>query len=300
MTTTIDPACFVPLPARGLIAVAGEEMRPFLQGLISNDIEKASADRTIYAALLSPQGKFLHDFIIAALGDALLLDCEKDRLADLGRRLAAYRLRSKVSLADATDDYLIAAIPGPASAGRLGLPAEPGAALPLAGGVVFRDPRKAALGARAILPVATGFAPLEAAGLVAAPLEVYERLRLSLGVPDGSRDLAVDKAILLENDFEALNGVDFTKGCYVGQELTARTKYRGLVKRRLMRVRADGPLPPPGTPIVQDGKEAGEMKSGLGDLGLALLRLDRLAAAPDAPLLADGVRLRPLDDGAAP
>ncbi len=289
-----DPASYVPLPARGLIAVAGDEARPFLQGLISNDIEKASAGRAIYAALLSPQGKFLHDFIIATLGEALLLDCEKSRLDDLGRRLAAYKLRSKISLADATEDYVIAAALGPTAAHRLGLPADAGAALPFGGGIAFCDPRDAALGARAILPAATGFAPLDAAGLAPAPLEAYERLRLSLGVPDGSRDMAIDKATLLENNFEALNGVDFSKGCYVGQELTARTKYRGLVKRRLMRVRAEGTLPPPGTLLMQDGKEAGEMKSGLGELGLALTRLARLTAAPDVPFLADGVRLRPL------
>lgn len=295
-----DLATYVPLPARGLITVAGVDSRSFLQGLISNDIEKVNAGRAIYAALLSPQGKFLHDFIIAALVDTLVLDCEKARLGDLGRRLAAYKLRANVALADATDDYVIAAIPGPASAGRLGLPADAGAALPFGGGIAFCDPRNTALGARAILPAAQGFAPLDAAGLERAPIEVYERLRLSLGVPDGSRDMAVDKATLLENNFEALNGVDFAKGCYVGQELTARTKYRGLVKRRLMRVRAEGKLPPPGTVLMQDGKEAGEMRSGLDDLGLALIRLDRLEAAPDRPFLADGVRLRPLGDGAVP
>ncbi len=293
-----EAARYVPLPARGLIAVAGEEARAFLQGLITNDIEKANASQAIYAALLSPQGKFLHDFIIAAHGDALLLDCEKVRLGDLGRRLAAYKLRAKISLADATDDYVIAAVLGPASADRLGLSAEAGAAVVFGGGVVFRDPRNAALGGRAILPAAVGFAPLEAAGLSAAPFEAYERLRLSLGVPDGSRDMTIDKATLLENNFEALNGVDFSKGCYVGQELTARTKYRGLVKRRLMPVRAEGPLPPPGTVLMQDGKEAGEMKSGLGDLGLALIRLDRMEAASETPFMADGVRLRPLGESA--
>jgi folate-binding protein YgfZ len=288
-----DTARYVALPERGLITVGGAEARPFLQGLISNDIEKARPDRAIYAALLTAQGKFLHDFLIAVLGEDLVLDCERPRLGDLGRRLAGYRLRAKVSLADASDDYVVAALLGPEATTRLGLPEQPGAAMPLGGGIAFRDPRHGGLGARAILPVAAGFAPLETAGFSAVPFDAYERLRLALGVPDGSRDMAVEKATLIESNFEALNGVDFSKGCYVGQELTARTKYRGLVKRRLMRVRIEGALPPAGTPLTLDGKEAGEMRSGLGADGLALLRLDRLEQSR-GPLEAGGAKIHVL------
>ncbi|MGD9536492.1 MAG: folate-binding protein YgfZ [Alphaproteobacteria bacterium] len=295
-----ETACYVPLPERGLITVAGPEARPFLQGLISNDIEKAQAHRAIYAALLTAQGKFLHDFLIAVIGGDIVLDCERARLGDLGRRLAGYKLRAKVSLADASDDHVVAALLGPVSAEAAGVPPEPGAAISFGGGIAFRDPRHAGLGARAILPAATGFAPLDAAGFVRAPIEAYERLRLTLGIPDGSRDIAVEKATLLESNFEALNGVDFSKGCYVGQELTARTKYRGLVKRRLMRVRVEGALPPAGTPLTLDGKEAGEMRSGLGEEGLALLRLDRLEAS-GRPLEADGAKIHvlPAEEAAA-
>jgi folate-binding protein YgfZ len=289
-----ERASYVPLTQRGLITVSGEDARPFLQGLISNDIEKVSPARAIYAALLTPQGKFLHDFLIARLGDALVLDCERDRLGDLGRRLAGYRLKAKIALADATEDYALVALIGADAASRLGLAAEAGTCARLGAGIAFVDPRDARLGARAILPIAHGVAALEAKGFVAAPFETYERLRLSLGVPDGSRDMAVDKATLLENNFEALNGVDFAKGCYVGQELTARTKYRGLIKRRLMAVRIEGPLPPAGAPLMLDAKEAGEMRSGLGERGLALIRLDRLAELGAAPLVAGASRVFPL------
>ena len=122
----------------------------------------------------------------------------------------------------------------------------------------------------------------------------YELARITAGVPDGSRGMIVGKATLMEFDFEALNGVDFEKGCYVGQELTARTKYRGLVRRRLQRVFVDGALPPPGTPVMADGKEAGEICSGLEDQALALLRLDRSAEAEAAgiPLTAGEATLR--------
>jgi folate-binding protein YgfZ len=110
------------------------------------------------------------------------------------------------------------------------------------------------------------------------PVE-YDRLRLSLGVADGSKDLVLEKAILLEAGFDELNGVDWKKGCYMGQELTARTKYRGLVKKRLMPVRVDGPLPAPGTPVMLGDQEAGELRSGSDGLALALLRLDAVEAA---------------------
>jgi hypothetical protein len=286
-------AAYLPLSARGILTIAGPDARSFLQGLISNDIDKVSSSRAIYAALLTPQGKFLHDFLIAASGETLLFDCEADRLADLGGRLARYRLRAVLTLADASEDYAVYAIIGEAAAHSLGLAAEPGATTPFAGGVVFCDPRHGALGCRAILPSAGGAAPLIARGLSETTFLAYERLRIGLGVPDGSRDITVEQATLVESNFEALNGVDFKKGCYVGQELTARTKYRGLVKRRLMRVALDGPLPAPGTPILAGDKTVGELRSGVPGLALALLRLDH-GGGSDAPLMAGLTRLTPL------
>jgi folate-binding protein YgfZ len=163
----------------------------------------------------------------------------------------------------------------------LGLTPEPGDARQLNGGVVFCDPRDARLGARAILP-AKDTAVLTEKGFAAGEASNYERLRLSLGVPDGSRDMMVERSTLLENDFERLHGVDFEKGCYVGQELTARTKYRGLIKKRLMPVEVSGPLPPPGTPIMLGDKEAGEIRSGYDGQAIALLRLERIEQAHEA------------------
>jgi hypothetical protein len=112
------------------------------------------------------------------------------------------------------------------------------------------------------------------AGIAEAGFDIYDRLRLSLGIPDGSRDLVLEKSILLEAGFDELNGVDWQKGCYIGQELTARTKYRGLVKRRLMPVEIEGPPPLPGTIVTMDGREVGEMRSSLDGLGLALRRIE--------------------------
>ena len=268
-------ASFVLLDDRGILAVSGPDRRPFLQGLVSNDVDKVSPTAARYAALLTAQGKYLHDFMIAEACESLWLDAEAARLGDLQRRLSIYRLRAKVAL-DERPDLCVAAIFGPDAFITLGLPDEPGAAQPFGSGVVFVDPRLAALGARAILPRNEARALFADAGIAEAGFDSYDRLRLSLGIPDGSRDLMLEKSILLEAGFDELNGIDWQKGCYIGQELTARTKYRGLVKKRLMPVRIEGPAPIPGTAVIADGREVGEMRSSRDGLGLALLRIEQL------------------------
>ena len=267
---------------RAVIALSGEDRRSFLQGLVSNDVAKATAERAIYAALLTPQGKYLHDIFIAAAGERLLIDCEAARRADLLRRLSMYKLRAKVALAPA-DDLSVGLHFGTGALDALALAAEPGLAHAQGEGTVFVDPRLAALGARAILP------PAKFPAENAKPAD-YDQLRLTLGVPDGSRDLPVEKAILLENGFDELNAIDWNKGCYMGQELTARTRYRGLVRKRLMPVAIEGPAPPPGTPLLLGDKEAGEMRSASGDIGLAMIRLEALGRGA---LAAGSARLSP-------
>ena len=286
----VERYCAV-LEDRGVLEVTGADRRDFLQGLVSNDVAKATPDRALYAALLTAQGKYLHDFFVVAIGEALYLDGEAARLADLKRRLALYKLRAKVNLAEASDRYVVAAAFGEGSLDALGLPAERGAAAPFADGIAYVDPRLVELGARMLLQRTAGATPLTARGFRPSDTAAYDRLRLSLGVPDGSRDLAVEKAILLESGFDELNGVDWQKGCYVGQELTARTKYRALIKKRLMPVAVEGPLPAPGTPVMAGDQEAGEMRSGRDGIGLALLRLE--AIGDGRPLTAAGAKLTP-------
>ena len=266
-------ASFALLDDRGVLAVSGPDRRPFLQGLVSNDVDKVCPTASRYAALLTAQGKYLHDFMMVEAGESIWLDAEAARLGDLKRRLSMYRLRARVSL-DERSDLAVAAIFGAGEAAILGLPSEPGAARPLGSGVVFIDPRLASLGARAILPREKARAVLADAGIAEAGFDIYDRLRLSLGIPDGSRDLVLEKSILLESGFDELNGVDWQKGCYIGQELTARTRYRGLVKKRLTPVRIEGPAPPSGAAVTADGREIGEMRSSRGGLGLALLRIE--------------------------
>ena len=264
-------------PARGLLLLTGEDRSSFLQGLVSNDVRKLGATNAIWAALLTPQGKYLHDFFVAALGDGWLIDGEGARIADLKKRLGIYKLRAKIALEDASDRFEVLQAWGAEAGAPLGL-AEPGHAIERDGTVAFLDPRLGGLGLRLIAPKGTGAATLEALGYTPGDLADWDRLRLGQGVPDGSRDMVLEKAILLENGFDELHGVAWDKGCYIGQELTARTKYRGLVKKRLMPVAIDGPLPASGTLILRDGQEAGEIRPGRDGLALALVRLDALDA----------------------
>ncbi|MAN79409.1 MAG: glycine cleavage system protein T [Rhodospirillaceae bacterium] len=285
---------YVVLEDRGVLALAGDNARTFLQGLISNDINKVTPTQAIHAALLTPQGKYLHDFfIVEGAEGTLLLDGERARLDDLAKRLKLYKLRAKVTIEDQSEQWRVAALPGGAGTGVLG--SDAGAAQAKDGGVLFVDPRLTALGARAILPTDGAEATLSGLGLRAGDRASYDVLRLSLGVPDGSRDLIVDKSILLESGFDELNGIDWKKGCYMGQELTARTKYRGLVRKRLLPVEIEGTLPERGTPVTLDGKEVGEVRStiadGTGGRGLAMIRLEHLDAG--GPFEAAGARITP-------
>jgi len=275
---------------RGLIRIEGPDARAFLQGIVSNDVNKVSQARAVYAALLTPQGKYLHDFFIAEFTGALWLDCEAARRDDLLRRLTRFKLRSKVAVAPGPESHAVALIYGGGAVAALGLGSERGAARPFAGGLVYADPRLAEIGVRAILPPSAGPA-LAALGIAPGDPLDYEKQRILNGLPDGSRDLEIEKSILLENGFEELGGVDWYKGCYMGQELTARTHYRALIKKRLVPVEVEGPAPASGTPILADGAEVGVMRSAVDGLGLALLKTEALNGA--APLVAGGATLRP-------
>jgi len=270
------------LPHRSVIAVGGADRVEFLQGLISNDTTKVAPGHAIWAALLTPQGRFLNDmFVVEGDADTLLLETERERAPALAKKLTLYKLRSKVTVEDRSAAMDVAVVFG-ADADKL---------LPIDGAIAFVDSRLAELGVRVLTPAGTASALLQARGIAEASLEAYDALRLGLGVPDGSRDLKVEKALLLESGFDELNGVDWKKGCYMGQELTARTKYRALVRKRLFPVSVEGALPAPGTSIHLDGQEVGELRSGSGRHALALLQTE--AARGPGPLIAGGVQLIP-------
>jgi len=250
------------LDDRAVIAVTGSEARPFLQGLITNDIEKVAPGRAIYAALLTPQGKILFDFLIAEGDGALLIDCARAGRDALAKRLSMYRLRAKVTIEPRDQLEVLAEWGGD------------GARYAIA----FDDPRLPALGRRAI--GAAGEMP--AAALDAA---AYRSRRVALGVPE-SGDFGSDRMFALDADLDELHAISFDKGCYVGQELTARMKHRGTARKRLLPVEcASGTqLPGPGTPIAAAGKDVGDIASSYGAQGFAQIRLDRLEEAGAAAI----------------
>lgn len=263
------------LENRAILKLEGEDRKTLLQGLISNNALTASQAQATWAALLTPQGKFLYEFFLVELGEALLLEGEAERLADLTRRLRLYKLRSKVTLVTAPE-LAVVVLFGPGAGAKLDLAGSPGNARPTFDGVVFVDPRLPELGLRALLPRKSLEATLEAAGFAPEPPGAYERLRISSGIPDGSRDLEVEKTTLMEAGFDELGGIDWKKGCFIGQELTARMRYRGLVKRRLIPVTFNGPAPQPGSEITQGDKVIGELRSQDEQGAIALLRLEAL------------------------
>ena len=271
------PTSFALLSHRSVIALTGQDRVEFLQGLISNDTTKVSAGQAIWAALLTPQGRFLNDMFVSDGGsDTLLIETERDRAAALAKKLTMYTLRSKVKVEDRSGSMEVAVVFGDNADKALGIEKC----------VSYVDPRLPALGVRVLAPTGEVAAILGSHGFAPAMPADYDALRLPLGVPDGSRDLPVEKALLLESGFDELNGVDWKKGCYMGQELTARTKYRGLVKKRLFPVRIEGALPVPGTIVELEGQDVGELRSGAGDRAIAMLRLD--AARGDGPLTTSG------------
>ncbi len=282
----------VPLSHRGVLAATGPDARAFLQGITSNDVMGVNEEAAVWSAFLTPQGKFLHEFFMAQAPDgSLWLDCEAERREHLRKRLSIYRLRAKAEVVDRSGEMNVYALLGIEALGLLDLPALEGYARPFGGGVVFTDPRLAQLGARAILPAADAEATVTEAGLTLGTLDDFDRLRLSLGVPDGSRDLEVEKATLMESGFDELHGISWDKGCYLGQELTARMKYRGLAKKRLVPVTIEGPTPEAGAELSRNGKSAGVLRSAVDGVGLALLRLDQIDA--DTPLEAGEARVTP-------
>jgi hypothetical protein len=251
------------LDRRAVIRVAGPDWRSFLQGLLSQDVEGLRPGEMRFGAMLTPQGRLLFDlFLDCEAEDGVRLDVEAERRDELLKRLIMYRLRSKVE---------IAADPAPVLAAWGGRPEGEG----------WRpDPRLPELGFRRIGEIADAPNADEAA---------YDAFRLGLGVPDAVQDCKPDSAYPIEADFDLLNGIDFKKGCFVGQETTSRMKRRGQVKNRMLPIAFDGAAPAWGAEVLAGDLRAGEVLSGVEGRAMALLRLDRIE---NAELTVDGRPVR--------
>jgi folate-binding protein YgfZ len=264
------------LASRGVLRIGGADARKYLQGLITNDIGKAQGAEAIHAGLLSPQGKILFDFFAVAAGDGFLIDVAQDKADELLKRLAFYRLRAQVEIAE-EPSLAVAAAWG-------GTPRLP------EGAIISPDPRLPELGFRILAPKGTNAADL---GCAPAPEEDYHAFRIGLGVPEGGRDYTFGEAFPHEALFDQLHGVDFAKGCYVGQEVVSRMEHRGTARKRIVPVEGEAPLPAYGTSIEVGGVTIGTLGSVSGASGLALIRLDRAeeALASGKPLNAGGIKI---------
>ena len=256
------------LPDRGVIKVAGDDARRFLNGLISNDMAKVAPGSARFAALLTPQGKIIVDFIIAEAtpddGGGFFLDCPRALAPALKDKLTFYKLRAKVTVDDLSAALGVMAVWDGAGLSEFGLS--------------YADPRLPTLGSRTILPpdlVAEAAADL---GATLADAAAYDTHRIALGVPRGGEDFIYGDAFPHEADMDQLGGVDFQKGCYVGQEVVSRVEHRGSARSRIVPV-AYELAPLSGLPILAGEKEVGTLMSAAKGHGLAMMRLDRVADA---------------------
>lgn len=251
---------------RTVLRVSGADHFDFLQDLVSNDLAGVS-DGAVYAALLSPQGKYLFDFFLISDDGAVLIDVKADRAAALMQRLGMYRLRAKVDLVETKLQVLQVFEARPET-------------------TAYADPRHPQMGWRIYRETPESILT----GIPEAEPETETQLRIAHVIPETGIELISDESYILEQGFERLNGVDFAKGCYVGQEIVARMKHKTSLRKGLVGVTLSGEVPS-GTPITVDGKPVGTIHTNLDGVGLAYLRFDRAKGL----MQADGVEVRRIE-----
>jgi tRNA-modifying protein YgfZ len=269
------------LPDRGVIKVIGDGARNFLHGLVTADMLKLTPGSARFCALLTPQGKIIADFFVVEArpqdGGGFFLDAPRALVATLFERLNLYKLRAKILIEDLSEILGVLAIWDGASAIKYGL--------------CYDDPRLPALGMRSMMPPHRAADAAAELGAVLVAAEEYEAHRIALGIPRGGIDFAYGDAFPHETDMDQLGGVDFAKGCYVGQEVVSRIEHRGTARTRAVPIRYDGAAPPAGAAVTAGGRQVGAMGSAINGRGIALLRLDRVAEADGQTLDAGGVAI---------
>ncbi len=272
------------LPDRGVVKVSGGDARDFLNGLVTTDVTLLRPGLGRFGALLTPQGKITADFLITEApsghGGGFLIDCPRALAQALADKLGFYKLRAKVAIENLSDSLgVLAAWDG-----------DPSVKPDLA----FADPRSAAIGWRILVPEELAHKVADLIGADLVDSAAYDAHRIASGVPRGGLDFMYGDAFPHETNMDRLHGVDFDKGCYVGQEVVSRMQHRGSARTRTVRVVVDGPAPEPGAAILAGNKAVGTMGSTAGHNGLALIRTDRVAdaLAAEKPLTAGGLAIR--------
>lgn len=254
------------LTDRAVVRLTGDERRSFLQGIITQDMDRLTPETAVFSALLTPQGKILTDFFVAETDNALLIDCDRVNAPALIKRLSLYKLRAKVSI-DLDESLCVIAGDEKPSIERA---------------ASYRDPRHEQLGWRTI----------DSAGDYAAN-EQYDSTRIALGIPEFGRDFGPDEMFLLDVNYDALNAVSYKKGCFIGQEVSSRMKRKGEVRRRTLIAEFKEAAPEKGTEITAGAAKLGELMSCAGNLALASIRMDRWqkAEAENSPVECGGMAL---------
>jgi folate-binding protein YgfZ len=272
------------LPDRGVVKVSGDDARNFLNGLITTDLTLLQPGLARFAALLTPQGKITTDFLITEApsghGGGFLIDCPRVLAQGLADKLGFYKLRAKVVVENLSDS--------------LGVLAAWDGDLAMKPDLAFADPRNPTLGWRILVPQELAQKAADLIGAEMTDSTAYDAHRIACGVPRGGLDFIYGDAFPHETNMDRLHGVDFDKGCYVGQEVVSRMQHRGTARTRTVRIILDGAAPEPGAAILAGDKPVGTMGSAAGHNGLALVRIDRVADALDAatPLTSGGLAVR--------
>jgi folate-binding protein YgfZ len=272
------------LPDRGVVKVSGSDACNFLNGLVTTDVTLLQPGLGRFGALLTPQGKITVDFLIAEApaghGGGFLIDCPRALAQALADKLRFYRLRAKVEVENLSDSLgVLAAWDGDPA---------------LKPDLAFADPRKESLGWRVLVPAELAHKAADLIGAEMVDADAYEAHRVACGVPRGGMDFIYGDAFPHETNMDRLHGVDFDKGCYVGQEVVSRMQHRGTARTRTVRIALDGPAPEVGAAILAGDRPVGTMGSTAGRHGLALIRIDRAADALEAgtPLTSGGLTIR--------
>jgi folate-binding protein YgfZ len=275
------------LPDRGVVKLNGDDARHFLNNLVTAELDDVKPGTARFGALLTPQGKIVVDFLVTEApeghGGGFLLDCPRALADQFATKLGFYKLRAKVTVENLT--------------GQLGVLAAWGGTPAMMPDLAFADPRNDDLGIRVLVPEELSGTLAGVLGAELAAADDYEQQRIVSGVPKGGTDFIYGDAFPHETNMDRLHGVDFDKGCYIGQEVVSRMQHRGTARTRTVRLVMDGPAPETGTDVMADGKAVGKMGASHSGRGLALVRIDKVsdALAKGAPLSAGGIALKLVD-----
>ena len=280
------------LKNRGLVSIIGEEAKDYLQNIITNDIEKVSSDSSIFSALFTPQGKYLHEFFLIKSSNGFFLDCDSSSTKDLIEHLSKYKLRSKVEIKDLSSEYVVGIISLEKFEEMQSSERNSSSTILYRNCPVFIDPRSNKLGARVLSTLEKLYLTIKKLNLKITGNEVYINIAHQNGIPvEGINDLK-NQLFGLEANFEELKAIDFKKGCYVGQENTARMKLKNKLRRRLLAIKTDDSIEI-GSELTFNNTKIGKVLIG-GSHPFALIKLfdPEFSEFKDKEILADNKKVK--------